>query len=396
MPTHGVKGDSMSFHQLSDGRWFVQYPDKLRPGKKKRKYFGRGVKAEQKAREYNESLALGKQGIRKSKNASVYFCDLVNEYASARLAHIQESTLTNFMWKMQGVILPEFGDIPAMNITPKRIDAYVKTRLTKNRVIKQVTKTGVVKKRTIKPAKKTTIHRELSDIKAVLNWAVKRKMIVFNPIEKYEMPKKDDAVILYPGEDEINAILKHSPERLVRAISISYYTGLRPGEKELYSMRWNHVDFRANTIMVKSAKKGAKYKYRIVPIHPHFTTILKQWYHQDESPSGAIIHYHGKPVKSLKKSYAKAKEKAGITRRLRLYDFRHAFASLLLKNSADLKATSELLGHSRTDTTTRIYQHTDFRMHQDAVSKLPPLAIGNPEKMVTKVIPFKRSANKGL
>jgi integrase len=386
----------MSVHKLKDGRWFVQYPDKLRPGKKKREYFGRGAESEQKARKYNDSLALGKQGYRKPKDTSVDFCDLVNEYASARLAHIQESTLTNFMWKMQGVILPEFGDIPALNITPKKIDAYVKTRLTKSRTIKQVIKTGVVKKRTIKPAKKTTIHRELSDIKAVLNWAVKRQMIVFNPIEKYEMPKRDDDVILYPGEDEISAILNHSPERLVRAISISYYTGLRPGEKELYSMRWNHVDFRANTIMVRSAKKGAKYTHRIVPIHPDFIPVLRQWYEKDDSQNGTIIQYRGKPVKSLKKSFAKAKEKAGITRRLRLYDFRHAFASLLLRNSADLKATSELLGHSRTDTTTRIYQHTDFRMHQDAVGKLPSLEIGNPEKMVAKVIPFKRSSNKGL
>ena len=77
-----------------------------------------------------------------------------------------------------------------------------------------------------------------------------------------------------------------------------------------------------------------------------------------------------------------------------MYDFRHAFASLLLKNSADLKSTSELLGHSRTTTTTSIYQHTDFRMHQDAVEKLPALEIGNPEKMVTNVIPFKRTADK--
>ena len=386
----------MSFHQLTDGRWFVQYPDKLRPGKKKRKYFGRGLEAEQKAIEFNESLQLRKQGSRKPKDNSAYFSDLVNEYAGARLSHIQESTLTNFMYKMKGVILPELGAIPAMSITPKKIDGYIKTRLTKSRTIKRVTKTGAIKTRTIKPAKKTTIHRELSDIKAVLNWAVRRKMIAFNPIEKYEMPKRDDEVILYPGENEINAILNHSAPHLVRAISISYYTGLRPGEKELYSMKWHHVDFRANTILVKSAKKGAKYKHRIVPLHPEFTATLKQWYDEDNSPNGSIIHYRGKRVRSLKKSFATAKQKAGVTRRLRLYDFRHCFASLLLKNSADLKATSELLGHSRTDTTTRIYQHTDFKMHQDAVSKLPAITLGNPKKRVTKVIPFKRISSKGL
>ena len=380
----------MSVHKKRDGRYFVQYRDKLQPDKKLRKYFGRGPAAEQKAIAFNESLGLGKPGRRTPKDNSAYFSDLVNEYASARLSHIQESTLTNFMWKMQGVILPEFGDIPAMSLTPKKIDAYIKTRLTKSRTIKVITKTGAVKTRTIKPAKKTTIHRELSDIKAVLNWAVRRKLIAFNPIEKYEMPKRDDAVILYPGEDEINAILKHAPEHLERAICISYYTGLRPGEKELYSMLWNQVDFRNCTIMVRSAKKGAKYKHRIVPVHDDFTADLKHWYENDDSPNGYIVHYRGKPVKSLKKAFATAKCKAGITRRLRMYDFRHCFVSTLLKNGADLKATSELAGHSRTDTTTRIYQHTDFRMHQDAVSKLPALGAGHPKDGVTKIIPFKR------
>ena len=147
----------MSVHQLTDGRWFVQYLDKLRPGKKKREYFGRGEKAEIKARKYNESLALKKRGSRKKDNHSAFFVDLVNEYATARLAHIQETTLENFMYKMKGVILPQLGRIRAMNITPKRLDAYVKNRL--------------------KTVKKTTIHRELSDIRAVLNWAVRRRLI---------------------------------------------------------------------------------------------------------------------------------------------------------------------------------------------------------------------------
>ena len=390
----------MSIHQLSDGRWFVQYPDKLKTGKKKRKYFGREPGAEEKAKAFNDSLMLGKQGRKKKKDHSAYFVDLVNEYAHGRLAHIQESTLQNFMWKMDGVILPELGNIRAMSIIPKKIDDYVKIRLTKSRTIKQVTKTGVVINRTIQPAKKTTIHREISDIRAVLNWSVRRRLIAFNPLDKYEMPKRDDDIILYPGQAEIDAILKHCPERLTRAISISYYTGLRPGQRELYSMRWHHIDFQANTIIVKSAKKGSKYKHRLVPVHPEFTSILKQWYDKDDNPNGAIIHYRGKPVKSLKKAFAKAKKDAKITRRLRMYDFRHAFASLLLKNKADLKSTSELLGHSRTETTTRIYQHTDFNMHQDAVGKLPALNLekavaessGNPKKRVTKVIPFKRIA----
>jgi integrase len=135
-------------------------------------------------------------------------------------------------------------------------------------------------------------------------------------------------------------------------------------------LKWTDVDFTTGTILVRSARKGGL-KYRLVPIHPQYIDVIKGWYDKDDNPEGPIVHYKGRSVGSLKKSFKKAKENAKITRRLRMYDFRHAFASLLLKNHADLKATAQLLGHSRTDTTTRIYQHVDFDMHKDAINRLP-------------------------
>ena len=119
------------------------------------------------------------------------------------------------MYKMDANILPYFGQVRAMNITPKKVDGYVKQRL--------------------QSVKRTTVHRELSDVKAVLNWAAdpERQLIAFNPIEKYKMPKRDDTIFKYPSGDEISAIMKQAPEHLKRAISLSYYTGLRPGRREL-------------------------------------------------------------------------------------------------------------------------------------------------------------------
>jgi site-specific recombinase XerD len=54
---------------------------------------------------------------------------------------------------------------------------------------------------------------------------------------------------------------------------------------------------------------------------------------------------------------------------------RHAFASILLAAAADLKSVSEILGHSRPDTTTRIYQHTDRAMHEAAIARLPVVVV---------------------
>jgi hypothetical protein len=73
------------------------------------------------------------------------------------------------------------------------------------------------------------VHRDLSYIKAVLNWAFSRGLIAFNPIEKYEMRKRGDEVIRPPNEPEIKAIWAHASEQLKRAIALCYYIELRQG-----------------------------------------------------------------------------------------------------------------------------------------------------------------------
>jgi integrase len=203
---------------------------------------------------------------------------------------------------------------------------------------------------------------------------------VFNPILNYEKPDRDDQQIRPPSPSETRAIVKHSADHLVRALTISYYTGIRPGARELFSRQWHDVDFENKTFFVISARKGGRLKSRNIPLHPQLLRLLYIWYYEDRKfaykkgrfPDN-VIHYRGRPIVSVKTAFKRAKERAGITRRMRLYDFRHAFATNALKGKADLKSTSEILGHSRTETTTRIYQHTDLAMHREAINRIPSL-----------------------
>lgn len=181
----------------------------------------------------------------------------------------------------------------------------------------------------------------------------------------------------------MEALISNSADHLARAMTISFYTGIRPGKRELLSRCWHDVSWGEKTIFVESAKKGGEIKSRNVPLHAELIRLLYVWHYEDRRWAfekerrfpERIIHFRGKAINSIKKSFKAAKDAAGITRRLRPYDFRHAFATYTLKRNANLKATSELLGHSRTDTTTRIYQHTDTEMHEDAINRLPVLDI---------------------
>jgi len=150
--------------------------------------------------------------------------------------------------------------------------------------------------------------------------------------------------------------------------------GLRPGPVELFSLKWDDVDFEGENILIRSAKKGG-IESRLVPLHHNFKKTLEGWKAQDEGKTDFIIHYKGKPVKTLNRSFNTAKRKAGITRRLRLYDFRHSFATALLSEKEDPKLVADLIGHSRVETTLTIYDHVTTSRHRAAINRLPP--IGN-------------------
>ncbi len=118
--------------------------------------------------------------------------------------------------KMENVVLPKIGQMRAAQITSAILDRYTTSRL--------------------KTVKRTTVHRNLSDIRIILRWSVKRRYIATNPMEGFELPRRDDAVITPPSVSEVQVILNESPLHLYHAIILSYYTGLRPGEVELLRM----------------------------------------------------------------------------------------------------------------------------------------------------------------
>lgn len=357
----------MSVYRLKDGRWIVQYRDPNRPGKYKREYFGRGLEAEKRARERDREL---KERTRQGKTPELsapLFEELANAYLQAKKNKLAKSTIMNMYYKLKGVILPLIGDMNVLTITPSVLERYEEER----------TREGV---------KKTTIHRELTDIITIINWAVKRGYIYESPLRGYEKPRRDDEVIMPPSVDEINRILACSPAHLIRAICISYYTGLRPGAKELFGLRWSeNVDWSNQCILVRSADKGGLVARMVPVLDENFWHEMKRWYELDKSQSVEyIVHYKGKPVKSLKRAFNTAKRKAGITRRLRLYDFRHAFTTHLLAKGAQLKPVSEMIGHKDIETTLRVYQHTNTPIMRDTAQLLPGLSIPDTTIVVSK------------
>ncbi len=347
--------------RCKNGRWICYYrgPD----GKQKDEYFGRGAAAEAAAWRRNAELGLGK---RKKANGGPLFKDLAQTYGENK--HFNDNSKKHLKIRLESTILPFFGNRAAMALKDQDMDDYVKKRR----------KDGV---------KFTTITRELTDVKAILNFAAKRKpkLIPYNPVRDYEKPGEiDKEQILPTTEKEAEKILKHASPHLARAIKLAWFMGVRPGAVELFSLAWNDVFWDSRTVKVTSAEKGKKgipkQKFRQVPIHDDFYDELKGWYKKDGQKNGPIIHYHGKAIKSIQTTWENTIKSAGIKRRIRPYDMRHSFMTKALEEGADIKALSEISGASP-ETIRKHYQHVTQEMHRQTVATISPLKTPVPDKI---------------
>ncbi len=354
------KGYPMSVHQKPDGRWFVKYRT---DGKEKREYFGRGDIAESKARRKDDEIRE-ERGRGPYATSALTVGHLLSHYHQQHAT--RKSTFTSDFYRIDRLLGPSLGHLPTDRLTNEILNKYVRERVA----------SGV---------KLRTIDREIDVLRSAFNWAHDQEppLVVKNPLSKFRIKgaMADSIAPAPPTSEEVAAILAHAPPHLARAILLGWHCGMRPGA-ECNGIRWQDVNFESHEIRIVGARKGGP-AVRYVPIHQDLRDLLTAWRQLDRAqlegaPAAAleklpVVHYRLRPVVCLRGAWDRAKKKAGISRRLRLYDLRHAMATLALKNGANLKAVSEVLGHSRPDTTLLVYQHVSTDQHREAVAKIPGL-----------------------
>jgi len=120
------------------------------------------------------------------------------------------------------------------------------------------------------------------------------------------------------------------------------------------------------TLLIRSTKTTP----RVVDLRKDFLARLKG--RKNSSKTGYIIELQGKPIKSLKRSLKSALKRAGIEKRVRLYDIRHMYGTYMAKNGADIFAIQSLMGHNSICTTRR-YLHQGAQLKREAIERLPSL-----------------------
>jgi integrase/recombinase XerC len=249
---------------------------------------------------------------------------------------------------------------------------------------------------------KSSIARKLAAIRSFFKYAVREGLVVRNPARMVATPKLPKRIPAVLSAEELNAFLDGvvagpdrgaRPRKGERAIDESrlmvrrdrailellYASGLRVSE--LTGLNLSDMDRKE--LMLRVRGKGNK--ERIVPYGGKAEKALEAY----QPVRGEILRKAGvrgdrqavflnhlgtrltqRSVARIVKKYARL---VNVNWDLHPHSLRHAFATHLLADGADLRAIQELLGHSSLSTTQR-YTHATIRQLLEVFDKAHPRA----------------------
>ena len=155
---------------------------------------------------------------------------------------------------------------------------------------------------------------------------------------------------------------------------ILYYMGLRKGE--LRGLQWKDFDIE-NKILKISKQIPSSYtlhNYKITPLKTKKSNRILPINKVVYDDLIKLYHYNFKKYKGFNQNYFifgnyKPISKENISNRknlncklanvkqIRIHDFRHSCASLLINNGASITLVAKYLGHSKIDETLNTYSH---------------------------------------
>jgi len=236
--------------------------------------------------------------------------------------------------------------------------------------------------------KKTSIARKLASVRAFYKFLAKEGVLAASPASTVSTPKLDKTLPRIMTEEEMNSFLDHVAEAVLTGdpvmrrdramLELLYASGLRVSE--LVGLDLRSVSFGDN--MLRVLGKGRK--ERIVPFGSKARKALDDYLPIRErilmeakraSQTALFVNLHGERLttRSVDRFVKKYVRIYGPDVKVSPHSMRHAFASHLLTEGADLRAIQEMLGHSSLATTQK-YTQVSIKQLMDVYDKAHPKA----------------------
>jgi integrase len=299
-----------------------------------------------------EAQAFEKNFIEKeSGNPTMTFNALYELYKDDCQRHLKKSTMLSKFSVIESHILPYFQDLRINDILPSSIRNWQN----------EITSKGY------SPSYCYCLYRNLS---AILNFAVRYYGLPSNPASKTGSIGKREVHQAFWTLEEFQrfAITLTKPEHIM-IFYMLFWTGCRIGE--ILALTWNDVsesDIRINKTVSRIHGKAylrspkTKESNRIVKL-PSFINLMLDDYKRHTKYLGENV-FHATNA-SIARLLARHAEKAGL-KKIRLHDFRHSHASMLIQAGVPAIAIAERLGHKNVQTTLSVYSHL-YRSTKDKV-----------------------------
>jgi integrase/recombinase XerC len=235
--------------------------------------------------------------------------------------------------------------------------------------------------------KKTSVARKLAAVRAFFKFLGRERRLEKNPALSVSTPKLDKTLPRIMTEEEMNNFLDQvgkvasgGPAMLHRdraMLELLYASGLRVSE--LVGLDLRSVNFGDSLVLVR----GKGRKERIVPFGSKagkalndYLPVREKLLHEWRTGEAALfLNARGRrlttrSVDRMLKKYVRA---MGPNIKVSPHSMRHAFASHLLTEGADLRAIQEMLGHKSLATTQK-YTQVSIKQLIDVYDKTHPKA----------------------
>lgn len=336
-----------------DGRYEGRiFRGKRKNGKRKYQYFF-GKTSEEVKRKISEV----RRAERTQKCCTKSVAAIFQEWYPSIQYRVKESTAANYWLKVKKHILPAFGNREISSVTPSEVYEFMDSQ-----------------------KKDGLSARYIADIlvlmKSIFKYAAKTYHI-FNPMDGIQLPKKKVPVIQLLDTQEqkkLQQYLVHHPSCTTLGVALSLFTGIRIGE--LCALQWKDINLKkriltvsktiqriqnhtgiSKTKLVITDPKSESSK-RAIPIPECLVAFLQKFQGKAEE---YLLSGHNKPIEPRTMQYRFAKIlKNGKLPSIHFHALQHMFATNCIQLGFDVKALSEILGHSSVEITLNRYVHSSF------------------------------------
>lgn len=219
----------------------------------------------------------------------------------------------------------------------------------------------------------------LKFLKAILNYGSKYHNFnfssVYNKMTNFTNPNEMPKEMEFYTYDEFKQFIKCETDLKYKCLfETLYYCGLRNGE--MRGITWDDIDFNKQTIRVnkqiptrytskswKFTSPKTKSSIRTLPLAEALYNDLKELYnkvsqHSNFKSTWFVFGEADIPiVADNPNDRQKIICKKAKVKKIRIHDFRHSCASLLINNGANVAMVAKYLGHTKVEETLNTYTH---------------------------------------